>query len=164
MPGLRVDVGGYKLHINCTGQGTPMVVLDSGFGDSYVSWMKVQPQIAKFTRVCSYDRAGLGYSDSSPLPRSTKGWRRSSARFCTMLELIHLTFWLDTQGGYNVRLFASLYRSEVAGMVLGVDSSHPEQEKRFPQALNEMEGICRWRSGENVQKHQNSFQLRSAGE
>ena len=68
MPGLRIDVGGYKLHINCTGQGTPAVILDSGLGDSYVSWMKVQPQIAKFTRVCSYDRAGLGYSDSSPRP------------------------------------------------------------------------------------------------
>ena len=72
MPGRRVDVGGSKLHINCTGEGTPVVVLDSGLGDSYVSWMKVQPQIAKFTRVCSYDRAGLGYSDNSPRPRTSK--------------------------------------------------------------------------------------------
>src|SRR5271169_7055150 len=60
MPGRRFDVGGYKMHINCTGTGSPTVILDSGLGDSYVSWHKVQPQIAKFVRVCSYDRAGLG--------------------------------------------------------------------------------------------------------
>ena len=140
MPGQRVDVGGgYKLHINCTGQGTPVVVLDSGLGDSYVSWMKVQPQIAKFTRVCSYDRAGLGYSDNSPRPRTSK----------VMAEELHTLLHnagVDppyilvghSMGGYNVRLFAGFYRSEVAGMVL-VDSSHPEQEKRFPQALNDMD-------------------------
>ena len=139
MPGQRIDIGGYKLHINCTGQGAPVVVLDSGLGDSYVSWMKVQPQIAKFTRVCSYDRAGLGYSDDSPRPRTSK----------VMAEELH-TLLHDadvsppyilvghSMGGYNVRLFDSLYRSEVSGMVL-VDSSHPEQEKRFPQALNDMD-------------------------
>jgi pimeloyl-ACP methyl ester carboxylesterase len=138
MPGQRVDVGGYKLHINCTGQGTPAVILDSGLGDSYVSWMKVQPQIAKFTRVCSYDRAGLGYSDSSPRPRTSQ----------VMAEELHSLLHNanipppyilvgHSMGGYDVRLFASVYRSEVGGMVL-VDASHPEQEKRFPQALNDL--------------------------
>src|SRR5579872_6198790 len=72
MPGRLVDIGGYQLHINCAGQGGPAVNLDSGLGDSYVSWHKVQPQIAQFTRVCSYDRAGLGYSDSSPHSRTSK--------------------------------------------------------------------------------------------
>jgi pimeloyl-ACP methyl ester carboxylesterase len=139
MPGQLVDVGGYKLHINCTGQGSPVVILDSGLGDSFVSWMKVQPQIAKFTRVCSYDRAGLGYSDSSPRPRTSK----------VMAEELHTllrnagispTYVLvgHSMGGFNVRLFTSLDRGEVAGMVL-VDSSHPEQDKRFPQALNDMD-------------------------
>jgi pimeloyl-ACP methyl ester carboxylesterase len=139
MPGQLVDVGGYKLHINCTGQGSPVVILDSGLGDGFVSWMKVQPQIAKFTRVCSYDRAGLGYSDSSPRPRTSK----------VMAEELHTllrnagispTYVLvgHSMGGFNVRLFTSLDRGEVAGMVL-VDSSHPEQDKRFPQALNDMD-------------------------
>ena len=139
MPGRRVDVGGYKLHINCTGQGAPVVVLDSGLGDSNVSWMKVQPQIAKFTRVCSYDRAGLGYSDNSPRPRTSKVM---AEELQTLLQNAGISppYVLvgHSMGGYNVRLFASLYRSEVAGMVL-VDSSHPEQEKRFPQALNDMD-------------------------
>jgi pimeloyl-ACP methyl ester carboxylesterase len=72
MPGLLVDVGGKKIHINCAGEGSPVVVLDSGLGDTYASWRKVQPDIARFTRVCSYDRAGLGYSDSSSTPRTSK--------------------------------------------------------------------------------------------
>src|SRR5258708_4122986 len=72
MAGRLFDVGGYKMHINCTGDGSPTVILESGLGDGYVSWRKVQPQIAKFTRVCSYDRAGIGYSDFSSPPRTSK--------------------------------------------------------------------------------------------
>jgi pimeloyl-ACP methyl ester carboxylesterase len=139
MPGGLIGVGGYRMHVDCTGQGSPTVVLDSGLGDSYISWHKVQPQIALFTRVCSYDRAGLGYSDSSPQPRTSK----------VMAEELHAVLQNagisppyilvgHSMGGYNIRLFASIYRSEVAGMVL-VDSSHPGQEKRFPQALNDLD-------------------------
>src|SRR5882762_1205454 len=58
-PGLLLDVGGYRMHIYCVGQGSPTVVLESGTGDSWLSWYKVQPQIAQLTRVCSYDRAGM---------------------------------------------------------------------------------------------------------
>ena len=60
MPGIIVNVGGRKMHLNCTGQGSPTIILDSGLGDSYVSWRKVQPEISTFSRVCSYDRAGVG--------------------------------------------------------------------------------------------------------
>jgi len=140
MPGQLVDVGGYQMHINCVGQGSPTVVLESGLGDSYISWRKVQPRIAQFVRVCSYDRAGLGYSDSSPRPRTSK----------VIAEELHsLLHHAGTTapyilvghslGGFYVRLFASLYRSEVAGVVL-VDSSHPDQKKRLPAALNDMDG------------------------
>jgi hypothetical protein len=58
-PGQLVDVGGYRMHLYCFGMGSPTVVLDSGLSDSYLSWYKVQPEVAQFTRVCSYDRAGL---------------------------------------------------------------------------------------------------------
>jgi pimeloyl-ACP methyl ester carboxylesterase len=139
MPGQLVDVGGYKMHINCTGQGTPTVILDSGLGDSYISWNKVQPKIAQFARVCSYDRAGLGYSDSSPHPRTSKDIAEelhtllhNAGIFPPYILVGH------SMGGYDVRLYASLYRPEVAGMVL-VDASHPEQQKRFPAALNDMD-------------------------
>ena len=66
-PGKMVDIGGYRLHINCTGKGGPTVVLDAGIGCSSLGWSLVQPEIAKFTRVCSYDRAGMGWSDTSSL-------------------------------------------------------------------------------------------------
>src|SRR5215469_18878690 len=63
-PGRLVDVGGYRLHLRCEGQGSPTVVLESGGGMTSNEWTLVQPDIAKFTRVCSYDRAGLGWSES----------------------------------------------------------------------------------------------------
>ena len=139
MPGQLVDVGGYKMHIDCTGQGTPIVILDAGLGDSYVSWRKVQPQMSQFTRVCSYDRAGLGYSDSSPRQRTSKV---IAEELHALLHNAGITGPLilvgHSMGGYDVRLFASFYRNEVGGMVL-VDASHPEQRKRFPPALNDLD-------------------------
>jgi pimeloyl-ACP methyl ester carboxylesterase len=139
MPGELIDVGGYKMHIDCTGQGTPTVILESGLGDSYISWHKVQPKIARFTRVCSYDRAGLGYSDSSPSPRIS---RNIAEELHTLLHNAGISGPLilvgHSMGGFDVRVFASLYRADVAAMVL-VDSSHPEQQKRFPAALTNLD-------------------------
>src|SRR4026209_294459 len=71
-PGRLVDVGGHRLHIWCTGSGTPSVILETGLGGSSADWGFVQPEIAAFTRVCSYDRAGMGYSDPGPSPRTTR--------------------------------------------------------------------------------------------
>jgi pimeloyl-ACP methyl ester carboxylesterase len=140
MEGQLVDVGGRKMHIDCTGAGTPTVVLESGLGDSYLSWGKVQPQIARITRVCSYDRAGLGYSEPSSPPRTSK---MIAQELHSLLKAAGISppYILvgHSMGGYNVRLFASLYRDEVAGMVL-VDASHPDQESRFPPGLKDLEG------------------------
>lgn len=143
MPGQLVDIGGYKLHIYCTGQGSPTVILDAGMGDSFLSWHKVQPEIAKFTRVCSYDRAGLGYSDSSPRPRTTRVFvdelhslLQHAGIFGPLVLVGH------SMGGFDVRLYASLYRHELDRMVVGlvlVDSSHPEQQKRLPPAINDLD-------------------------
>jgi pimeloyl-ACP methyl ester carboxylesterase len=139
MPGALVGVGGYRMHIYCLGEGSPAVVLDSGLGDSFVSWEKVQPQIAQFTRVCSYDRAGLGYSDSSLRPRTSHD----------MAEELHVLLQKadirppyilvgHSMAGYNVRIYRNLYPNEIAGMVL-VDASHPEQEKRFPPEIRDLD-------------------------
>jgi pimeloyl-ACP methyl ester carboxylesterase len=140
MPGLLVDVGGKKIHINCSGEGSPVVVLDSGLGDTYASWRKVQPEIARFTRVCSYDRAGLGYSDSGSAPRTSKviaGELHDLLEAATVAPPYLLVG--HSMGGYDVRLYASLFSSEVAGMVL-VDASHPDQHNRLPPELEKMEG------------------------
>jgi pimeloyl-ACP methyl ester carboxylesterase len=140
MSGKLVDVGGMKMHVDCTGEGSPAVILDAGLGDTYVSWRKVQPQISKFVRVCSYDRAGLGYSDSSSRPRTSQVFAEElhallqSASIAPPYILVG-----HSMAGYDVRLFASLYPKEVAGMVL-VDASHPDQENRFPPELKNMEG------------------------
>ncbi len=139
MPGQLIDVGGYKMHINCTGQGTPTVILDSGLGNSYAPWHKVQLQIAQFVQVCSYDRAGSGYSDSSPHRRTSKDIAEElrallhSAGVSPPYILVG-----HSLGGYDVRLYASLYRNEVAGMVLA-DASHPDQQRRLPQAFNDLD-------------------------
>jgi pimeloyl-ACP methyl ester carboxylesterase len=140
MPGELVDIGGYKLHIDCVGIGSPAVILDSGLGDGYTSWRKVQPQISQFTKVCSYDRAGYGYSD--PSFRS-----RTSRVFAEELHVLLQRAGVSppyvlvghSMGGFDVRIYATLYPGDIAGMVL-VDSSHPDQKKRFPQALNDMDG------------------------
>src|SRR5437870_6862433 len=71
-PGKLVDVGGYRLHLNCTGEGSPTIVMEAGGAAWSIGWSRVQPAIAQLTRACSYDRAGYGWSDPSPTPRTSK--------------------------------------------------------------------------------------------
>lgn len=71
-PGRLVDVGGYRLHLHCMGEGTPTVVLDAGLGGGVPDWSTVQPEVSKFARACSYDRAGVAWSDSGVTPRTSK--------------------------------------------------------------------------------------------
>src|ERR1700722_8844888 len=144
MQGKLFDVDGRKMHIDCTGGGSPKggptFILDAGLGDSYLSWRKVQPQIAKFSRVCSYDRAGIGYSESSSQQRTS---RVIAEELHALLQAAGIAppYILvgHSMGGYDVRLYASLYRSGVAGMVL-VDASHPDQDERLPPELKKMDG------------------------
>jgi pimeloyl-ACP methyl ester carboxylesterase len=140
--GTRVNVEGRLMHIYCTGRGNPTVILDSGLGDSYLSWSKVQPEIAKFTRVCSYDRAGLGYSEPSSRPRTSKVIAEELHALLQNAGISSPYVMVGhSMGGYDVRMYTSMYPKEIAGMVL-VDASHPDQENRFPQELRDMEG--RW--------------------
>ena len=140
MTGELIDVGELKMHIDCTGDGSPTVILDSGLGDTFLSWRKVQPEIARFTRVCSYDRAGIGYSGSSSRPRTSEVIAQELHALLRAAEIAPPYILVGhSMGGYDVRLYASLYRNEVAGMVL-VDASHPDQENRFPPELKNMEG------------------------
>jgi pimeloyl-ACP methyl ester carboxylesterase len=139
IPGQLIDVDPYEMHIYCIGSGSPAVILDSGMGDTYVSWQKVQPQIARFTQVCSYDRAGIGFSYYTRHPSTSKDFAQE------LHILLHnagvpppYVLVGHSMGGFDVRLFATLYRSEAAGMVL-VDSSHPQQQKRLPPAINDLD-------------------------
>jgi pimeloyl-ACP methyl ester carboxylesterase len=125
-PGRLIDMGGYRLHINCEGTGSPTVILDAGLGDWSTHWTSVQDLLKADTQVCSYDRAGYGWSDPGPRLRDSQ---RIVAELHSLLEkaevlppyvLVGHSF-----GGINMRLYASTYPAETAGLVL-VDASHPD--------------------------------------
>ena len=125
-PGQLVDVGGYRLHINCTGAGSPTVVIDAGWGDWSASWSSwVQPEVAKTTRVCTYDRAGMGYSEPGPLPRTAEHFAKE---LHTLLQRAAIpgpyVLVGHSMGGAPVRVFAHSYAAEVAGVVL-IESMNP---------------------------------------
>ncbi|MEW6498917.1 MAG: alpha/beta hydrolase [Cyanobacteriota bacterium] len=123
--GQFVDIGGFRLHLNCMGQGTPTVVMDAGAGAPSITWGLVPPEIAKFTRVCTYDRAGLGWSD--PNLRTPRTSQQSVDELHTLLTQagIKPPYILvgHSLGGANMRLYASQYPEDVVGLVL-VDASH----------------------------------------
>ena len=118
-PGQMVDVGGYRLHINCTGNGRPTVVIEAGWGDSSASWGWVQPEVAKTTRICTYDRAGMGWSEASPQPRTA---REFAIELHTLLTKANergpYVLVGHSLGGYTVIVYAHDYPAEVAGLVL----------------------------------------------
>ena len=125
--GTLVDIGGQRLHVSCTGHGSPTVLLESGSGDFAVVWSLVQPGIAAFTRVCSYDRAGYAWSDPGARPRT---YWQLALELHTAAERLHLpppyVLVGQSYGGLVVRGFAEHYRRDVAGMVL-VDAVHEDQ-------------------------------------
>jgi hypothetical protein len=129
-PGQMVDVGGYRLHINCVGTGSPTVVIEAGQGDWSASWSNaVQPEAARITRVCTYDRAGYGWSEPGPLPRTAE---HIAHELHTLLHTAGVpgpyVLAGHSLGGLPVRVFAHDYAAEVSGVVL-IDSMHPRQAK-----------------------------------
>ena len=132
IPGKLVDVGGYRLHIYCEGEGIPTIIFDSGTGGFSLEWTRVQNVLSRRTRVCSYDRAGYGWSDMGPLPRTSM---RITRELHTLLVKADVTgpYILagHSFGGYTAQLFARNYPEETAGLVL-IDASHPEQIERMP--------------------------------
>ena len=123
-PGRLVDLGGYKLHLNCFGKGRPTVVLDAGMGDSSAVWALVQPELSRTTRACTYDRAGTAWSDLGPVPRTMK---QEVAELRELLRRANESgpFILvgHSYAGLLARLYATTFPTEVAGIVL-VDSTH----------------------------------------
>jgi len=141
-----IDVGGYRLHLYCTGantDGSPTVILETGLGSISSAWAWVQPEIAKATRVCSYDRAGMGWSDPGPEPRDGQHIAQE------LHALLHnanipgpyiLVGW--SYGGMYVQEYARQYDDEVVGLVL-LDSSHPDQWTSTPEGQAQFESNTR---------------------
>lgn len=131
-PGSMVAVDGLRMHLQMAGCNSPTVVLETGLGGMSSAWGWIQPEVAKFCRVVSYDRAGLGWSDTDSSPRSARlavrrlrALLRSSQLFPPYVLVGH------SMGGLLVRVFASCYHDEIAGMAL-LDASHPDQHLRSP--------------------------------
>jgi pimeloyl-ACP methyl ester carboxylesterase len=133
-PGKMVSLGTHKIHLNCVGSGSPTVVFEADL-DQYgsLSWMPVQERIGEITRACSYDRAGILWSEPGPLPRDGETIARE---LHTVLDaageegsyiLVGHAF-----GGAYIRIFAGKYPDDVCGMVL-MESSHPEMLMRFDE-------------------------------
>ena len=141
--GRSVDVGGFRLNIDCTGTappGTPTVILESGAGVPALGWKFVQPDVAKFTRVCSYDRAGYGWSDPPPATAP-----RTSLQIAKELHALLQNASVPppyvlvghSLGGYNIRVYNAQYPGEVAGAVF-VDSSHEDQVQNMPPSMKKL--------------------------
>jgi pimeloyl-ACP methyl ester carboxylesterase len=130
-PGRLVSVGGHRLHLNCTGEGGPAVIMDAGLGGTSLDWIRVQPGLSRVSQVCTYDRAGYGWSERGPLPR-TSGKIVDELHALLQRAQVPAPYVLvgHSFGGYNVRLFASRYPAETAAVVL-VDASHERQFARF---------------------------------
>ncbi|MBV7334569.1 alpha/beta hydrolase [Chloroflexi bacterium TSY] len=134
--GQLVQVGNHRLHLHCIGQGSPTIVVDNGAGSWSITWLDLQTRLAERTRTCTYDRAGLGWSDPGPSPRTSQ----------QMVEELH-TLLQNGQipppyilvghslGGYNVRLYAARFPDEVVGIAL-VESGHEEQWERLPEEIS----------------------------
>ena len=134
-PGVLVNVDGYKMHIYCMGEGSPTIVLDHEGSGSSMDWALIQPKLAEHTRVCAYDRAGFGWSDANPAPRTMEQ---------QVHELHELLQGANELGPYILvghsygarisRVFAARYRDEVNGMVL-MDAGIMADDPRYPAEL-----------------------------
>lgn len=143
-PGELIDVGGYRLHLNCVGDGSPTVVLDAGLGGSSLDWTLVQPELARTTRTCAFDRAGMGWSDAGP-------GRRTPDQIANELSVLLDRADIDgpyvlvahSLAGKNARLFATHHPDDVVGMVL-IDARHEyvdeqtsaSEQQAFLEGLN----------------------------
>ena len=149
-PGTLVDTGTHRLHIRCAGEGTPAVVFDAALGGSSLSWTLVQPAVARLTRVCSYDRAGFGWSDAGPLPR-TAGRLAHELHQLLRAAGVPPPYVLvgHSYGGLVMRLFASHHATEVAGLVL-IEPAIPEEwvdpTDQQRALLARGAGLCRYGS------------------
>lgn len=164
-----INIGGRHLHLTCDGNKLPLVIFESGMGSTWESWLSIQPHVAQFARVYSYDRAGLGKSDPAPTPRTCQNMV-DDLRSLLDAAKVEPPYVLvaHSYGGMNVRLFASQYPQDILGMVL-VDSVHEDRHIQFETVLSNdlMERQRNYladpsRNSENIDEVASSDQLRAA--
>lgn len=131
-PGQMISVGDHKLQLYCMGHGSPTILIEPGMGTDWVAWRLVIPQLLEFNKVCVYDRAGYGWSEPGP-------WPRTAGRIAGELHVLLSKAGLEEPyilvahsfGGYIARIYASQYRQSLQGVVL-VDPSHEDDSAGAP--------------------------------
>lgn len=132
--GRLIDMGGYSMHIDCRGEGSPTVVMDAGLGGSSVDWSLVQPEVAFTTRVCTYDRAGMGWSEVSPLARTPAAIAEELHQLLDRAGVLGPFILVGhSLAGKTIRMFAAAHPADVAGMVL-VDARSEYVDALTPEA------------------------------
>jgi len=134
-PGQIYVVNGYKMHLWCAGEGSPTIILESGAGNDSLVWGKVKPGLSNTTRVCSYDRAGTGWSEPQPGPRDSD---HIVEQLHGLLQQAEITGPIVLMGhsiaGMHMRDYVTRYPQNVKGIVF-VDGSTPMQQDHFPEEL-----------------------------
>jgi pimeloyl-ACP methyl ester carboxylesterase len=140
MPGQLYDVGGYRLHLACTGSGSPTVVLQSGLGGTSASWARIAPAVAGTTRVCAYDRAGQGWSEDAPHEQDGNA---AAADLHALLDRAGengpYVLVGHSIGGDHAMVYAARHPEQVAGMVL-LDATDPSRATGAEAASAEAPG------------------------
>jgi pimeloyl-ACP methyl ester carboxylesterase len=143
-PGQIYLVNGHKMRMDCMGSGSPTIVLDAGLGNDGLIWGGVQPVLAKTTRVCSYDRAGFGWSDPLPDPRDAE---HIAAELRGLLAAANINDPIVLMGhsisGIYLRAYATRYPANVAGLIF-VDGSTPWQNRDPAFRAHEPTGRFHW--------------------
>jgi pimeloyl-ACP methyl ester carboxylesterase len=128
-PGDFYTINGHRMHINCTGSGSPTIILDAGLGNDALIWGGVQPELAKTTRVCSYDRAGFGWSDALPAPRDADHIASELHELLLQAKVSGpIVLMGHSIAGLYIRDYATHYPMGIAGLVF-VDVSTPLQDE-----------------------------------
>jgi len=138
-PGEYYTVNGHTMHIHCTGAGSPTIVLEAGLGNDALIWGGIQPELAKTTRVCAYDRAGFGFSDALPAPRDADHIADELHGLLTEAKITGpIVLMGHSIAGIYMRDFASRYPDGLQGIVF-VDGSTPMQQENpaFKAAMSQ---------------------------
>jgi pimeloyl-ACP methyl ester carboxylesterase len=132
VPGDFFLVDGLQMHMNCTGIGTPTIIIEAGLGSDSLGWQGVQPQLSQMSRVCTYDRSGLGWSDPRPGPRDAEAIAHQLHALLDQAAVVGPIILVGhSAGGLYVREYAREFPDNIVGVVL-VDSASPQQFDELP--------------------------------
>ena len=135
-PGKMVPLNDILFHLYCTGSGTPTIILESGAGDYSLGWVRVQPELSEHTRVCSYDRAGFGWSEEGAPPRDSV---EIANELLALLDQAGETgpYILvgHSRGGFFVRQLAALIPNEISAIIL-VDAKSEQESQYLPDEFS----------------------------